>query len=180
MDAIFQRLRGRLLRYAAIALTVAGILVIGVGAYRLVAYSVPLANGDYIGAAESGAGDASVALYDAGLQAYREGNLDAAQQLFSASYSKLLADGTLPTAYSKQKLASDCQFYLGNIQAMNKQIEPAIQAYEQSLRLNPDNMDAKYNLEMLKKQQQGGGGSGNGGDQGKPGGPPGKGGKTGI
>src|SRR5262245_9562327 len=150
MDRIFKSLRGRLLRYLAFALLVAGILAIGVGAFRLVAYSVPLAQGDYIGAADSGAGDASVALYDAGLQAYKEGNLDAAQELFTKSYSALLGDGTLPTSYSKQDLASNCQFYLGNIQAQNHQIDQAIQAYEQSLRMNPNNMDAKYNLEMLK------------------------------
>ncbi len=48
-------------------------------------------------------------------------------------------------------------YNLGNTYLSNKKIDEAIQAYKQSLKLNPKDMDAKYNLAYalkMKKQQQ--------------------------
>ncbi len=47
-------------------------------------------------------------------------------------------------------------YNLGNAMAFNGDFDAAIEAYEKSLALNPDNEDAKYNLELVKsmKDQQ--------------------------
>ncbi len=55
-------------------------------------------------------------------------------------------------------LAEQSYFNLGNIYFQNGQFEQAAEAYKQALRINPADMDAKYNLELtlqkLKKQKQ--------------------------
>lgn len=52
---------------------------------------------------------------------------------------------------------------LGNAYFKSNQLEDAIKSYENALKLNPSDMDTKFNLAMAKKQQKnkGGGGSNN-------------------
>lgn len=50
---------------------------------------------------------------------------------------------------------------LGNAYFKSNQLEQAIQAYENALKLNPSDMDTKYNLAMAKKQQKNKGGGKN-------------------
>lgn len=69
------------------------------------------------------------------VKAYRNGQYEEAAALFS----------TDPTANG---------FYnTGNAWAHAGQIDKAIAAYEQALKLNPAHQDARFNLEYLKKQQ---------------------------
>jgi tetratricopeptide (TPR) repeat protein len=53
---------------------------------------------------------------------------------------------------------SNNYYNLGNSFLQDKKLEESIEAYKNSLRLNPGNMEAKYNLayaqDLLKKQQQ--------------------------
>jgi Ca-activated chloride channel family protein len=53
---------------------------------------------------------------------------------------------------------SNNYYNLGNSFLQNKKLKESIEAYKNSLRLNPDNMQAKYNLafaqDQLKQQQQ--------------------------
>jgi len=55
-------------------------------------------------------------------------------------------------------LAARAQYNLGNTHFRKGDYQSAIQAYKESLELNPDDMDAKYNLEvarrMLKEQSE--------------------------
>ena len=49
------------------------------------------------------------------------------------------------------KIAESNAFYnMGNAHFQNQEIDEAIDAYKQSIRLSPDNNDAKYNLAMAK------------------------------
>ncbi len=69
------------------------------------------------------------------VKAYRNGQYEQAAVLFSKD----------PTANG---------FYnTGNALALSGQIDKAIAAYEQALKLNPAHQDARFNLEYLKKQQ---------------------------
>lgn len=49
------------------------------------------------------------------------------------------------------KLAASAQFNLGNTQFRMQDYLKAIQAYEESLKLNPKDVDAKFNLELARK-----------------------------
>lgn len=52
---------------------------------------------------------------------------------------------------AKNKTAESNAFYnLGNAHFQNQEIDEAIDSYKQSIRLNTDNKDAKYNLAMAK------------------------------
>ncbi len=70
---------------------------------------------------------------------YRSGNYEAAEQAFSSQQD---ADG---------------YYNLGNAMAQQNKFDEALDAYTKSLKLNPDNEDAKANADIvkqLKKQQQ--------------------------
>ena len=60
--------------------------------------------------------------------------------------------------------ASDYYYNFGNIAVKKKDWKAAVDAYKQSLRLNPDDLDAKENYayakQMLKNDENGGGGGG--------------------
>ena len=60
--------------------------------------------------------------------------------------------------------ASDYYYNLGNIAVKKKDWKTAVDAYKQSLLLNPDDLDAKENYayakQMLKNEENGGGGDG--------------------
>jgi len=98
--------------------------------------------------------DLAAPYYNSGNTYHRQGNLEsAATQL---KQSNRTAAG---------KLAQNSNYNLGNTYFEAQDWEHAIEAYKESLRINPDDQDAKYNLELaLKKleeqqqQQQGGGG----------------------
>lgn len=71
------------------------------------------------------------------------------------------ASGSFFTAAEMRKdnlKKAESLYNLGNSYLKNKKVEESIEAYKNSLRLNPSNMEAKYNLayaqDMLKQQQQ--------------------------
>jgi Ca-activated chloride channel family protein len=57
---------------------------------------------------------------------------------------KVFLDNSTATIDNKKK--ADSYFNLGNSLVNNNKLEESINAYKNSLRLNPDNMEAKYNL----------------------------------
>lgn len=140
------------------------------GGWRMIAYSLPMQTGDYVRAAESGSGNAANAYYDAGLLAYENEQYKDAKELFTAAQSALTSSsGDLPP--EARAMAAKIQFALGNNYFRQKQLKAAAEAYRQSLRFDPENLEAKYNLELMQKLLASGGGSGNGpGDPKDPGG----------
>lgn len=91
------------------------------------------------------------AQFNLGDALYKQGKFDDAAKIFN----KISADNK--TADQKKQLASS--FYnLGNSLLKSKKLKESIEAYENSLRLNPHDMDAKYNLayakELMKKNNQ--------------------------
>ncbi len=114
---------------------------------------------DYI-AAQRENPDLAEPYYNAGNAYYRDGNLEAAAAQTQQS---------IRTA--EDQLAQNSFYNLGNTYFKAEDWQKAIEAYKEALRINPDDSDAKYNLELaLKKleeqqqqqqqQQQSGGGGG--------------------
>jgi hypothetical protein len=145
-------------------------------------------------------GNLEVALYDRGLTEYRQAlassDASTAQDLWTragndltAAYNQLLKEGNGSVPHSSRQLAADIQFQLGNMQVMDglaeqdvKLIQTGVQSYEQCLRLDPSNLAARYNIELLEQSDQvnkkeNPGGPGKPGDKpGQPGNQPGGGG----
>ena len=73
-------------------------------------------------------------------------------------YLKGLGDSLKSVSASKASKASDCFHNSGNLALKQKKYQEAVDAYKESLRLEPDNFETKSNLayaqKMLKEQQQ--------------------------
>lgn len=167
------------------------------GCYRYISWTDPLTHDNYSQAAESEVGDKAIALFDRGLTEYREAlaqtNQEAAQAQWtdaqkdlSAAYNQLLQEGNGTVPASSRQLAADIQFQLGNMQVQNglaqqslELIQAGVQSYEECLRLDPSNLAAKYNIELLEQsdkvnKKDNPGGPGKPGDKpGQPGSQPG-------
>lgn len=88
--------------------------------------------------------DLAEPVYNAGNSHYRQRGWEDAQQ----SYEKALS-------IAEGELAQSATFNLGNVLFNADSLEEAIEAYKQALRMNPDDADAKHNLELaLRKQQE--------------------------
>lgn len=156
------------------------VVIFLVGLYMLFSNSIPMMSHDYESAASSAASDQSVVLYDVGLQRYQAQKYEGALKALNDAYNACLGKNGVVND-DKRKLAGNIKFLTGNALVRSKQLQQAVEAYKDALRLDPDNLYAKYNLEMLQSMNGGQGpGSGPGGEQ-KPGdGKPGKGIKKGI
>jgi len=171
--------RRRVLLGCVATIAFAGVFLLGM--LRLFNYTLPLYIGNPVSASESGYGDPVVALYDAALQSYQAEDFEGASKLASKAYSKMSEEhGAIATTARAQKTAGDIQFLLGLSREKVKRQQQAIEAYEQALRHDPDNLPAKYNLERLLKAQGGAGGAGGQQPGQKPGGGSSHQGKKGI
>lgn len=82
--------------------------------------------------------------YNAGNAFHRQGDLEKASSQIEQSLRK--AEG---------ELAQLANYNLGNTHFLGEAWSEAIEAYRQALRLKPDDVDAKHNLELaLQKQQE--------------------------
>jgi tetratricopeptide (TPR) repeat protein len=156
------------------------VLVFFAGVYFLFSNSISMLRHDFEDAANSPVTERSVTWYDVGLQRYEAQDYDNAVKALQLAYNDCLGKNGVVND-DKRKLASNIKFLTGNALVRGKQLQQAVEAYKDALRLDPDNLYAKYNLEMLQSMNGGQGpGSGPGGEQ-KPGdGQPGKGIKKGI
>lgn len=92
--------------------------------------------------------------YNLGSALYKAERFDKAEQVITA-----VAADTLRTDQER----SEAFYNLGNTQFKQQKYKEALESYKQSLRLNPDDQEAKYNYAYTKKllddqQKDGGGG----------------------
>ena len=80
---------------------------------------------------------------------FRSERYDKAEQ----TLKKFVTDST-----RTEKDRADAYYNLGNMQFMQQKLQEALESYKNSLRLNPEDMEAKYNYaytkKMLEQQQQ--------------------------
>lgn len=121
------------------------------GIFRLWAYTYPMLNQDYRSAVEASVGDEVLAWYARGVERYRLGDHRNAKRILTEAFNKLTREtGLVPE--DRRQLGSDIQHLLGVVNEHEKQFRLAVSAYEESLKLEPNNLASKYNLERLKNQ----------------------------
>ncbi|MBS1991940.1 MAG: tetratricopeptide repeat protein [Cyanobacteria bacterium SZAS LIN-2] len=147
----------------ALSLTIA--CAFGYGFYGLVTYAWPLSH-DRLGEARASlVADETEVLLNGAAKAYDEsilpnGKVDKARlaeasRVLEVELDKLISQSGRYRLLDKSKLTR-VYFLLGKVYQRQEKFDKAIDAYENTLRLDPDHLPAKYNLEML--QMQGGGG----------------------
>ncbi len=92
-------------------------------------------------------------------QQYLDGNFQQAAEQFTdpawQAAAQYKATRKVSQDEAMQQATTDTGFYnQGNVLAKSGQLEKAISSYEEALKLNPDNEDAKYNKDLVEKQQQ--------------------------
>ncbi|MEZ4644304.1 MAG: VWA domain-containing protein [Chloroflexota bacterium] len=97
---------------------------------------------DYVDAQQT-APELAEPVYNAANTRYRQDGLDEAQQLMQNALAQ--ADG---------ELAQFSHYNLGNFYFDQQDYAAAVEAYKEALRLNPNDQEAKYNLELALQQLQ--------------------------
>lgn len=104
-------------------------------------------------------GDRVVARFNYGLVIYQADDYETARSKLEKAYASCCDEhGVVRPGY--QLRASDIMLLIGNAWANRGKVSEAVVAYELSLKLNPGNITATYNLEKLQDSQDGDGSSG--------------------
>ncbi len=94
-----------------------------------------------------------------GMQQFNKGAYQQAAQKFedsdwqAASWYKAGDYDKAVKQYSQMQKSEDSLYNLGNALAKSGKTKEAMEKYEEVLKINPQNEDAKFNLEYLKQQQ---------------------------
>ena len=142
---------GRLVLSLAIA------FAFGYGCYGFFTYALPLSQDNFREARTSLVADQTEILLNGAAKAYDEGKLDDAARVLELQLEKLIDKSGRYNRLDRWKLERT-YFLLGKIYHKQEKFDKAIQNYEDTLRMNPDHLPAKYNLEMIQAQGGKGGG----------------------
>ena len=131
----------------------------GYGFYGLFTYVVPFYKGDLVTAMDSRVADQSEILINGACDAYDKGKFDEAAMILELALEKLVDKSGRFDLTNRAKLES-VFFMLGKCYHLQEKFDKAIANYEDTLRLNPNHLPAKYNLEMIQMDGGKGGGGG--------------------
>jgi tetratricopeptide (TPR) repeat protein len=120
------------------------------------AQDYPASEGDYRTALEKDS-SSFAARFNLGDALYKQERFEEAEKEFAA-----LADSPV---FESVEQAGKVFYNLGNAQFSQKKLKEALESYKMSLRVNPGDLEAKYNLAYVQKlleeqENEGGGGSG--------------------
>ncbi len=135
-------------------LRIGGFLAILFGLLLLGTLSIPMLTQNYHIPAETGIGDTSYALYDVGLDRYKAEKYSDAVKALTEAYNLCLGPQGVVEG-DKQTLAAESKFLIGNALVRSKQLSKAAEAYKECLRIDPNHLYAKYNLEKLQSMNGG-------------------------
>lgn len=167
----FAKVLGKL----ALSLAIAG--AFGYGFYGLCTYVLPLSQDNFGNARSSAVADQAEVFLNGAAKAYDDsllpnGKVDKARlaeatKVLEMEVDLLISKSGRYNLTDRSKLTR-VYFLLGKCYQRQEKADKAIESYENTLRLDPTHLPAKYNLEML----QSGGDGGEGGKQPDKGQPP--------
>jgi tetratricopeptide (TPR) repeat protein len=137
----------------------------GIGYYGLHTYAVPMSKDNVRQARVSAVADQTEVLLNGAAKSYEEGRIEEAAKVLELNL-ELLVDKTGRYKASNRWKLERVYFLLGKCYHRMEVFDKARHNYEDTLRLNPAHLPAKYNLEMIEAQG-GGGEGGNSPDPGK-------------
>jgi tetratricopeptide (TPR) repeat protein len=143
----------------ALTMICLGLIAILLGFLEGMNYAWPMYQHHYDDVSAKSVGNYGFVAYDSGLDSYKQGDYDTALKTLTTGYTQLSdADGNIPA--SKQRLAADYQLLIGDCLFNQQKIQPAVEAWKQALRHDPNDMPSKYNLELVAQMQSASGGGG--------------------
>lgn len=152
--SMFQIARGSAL---AFTLSLGIALVFAFGFYGLFTYAIPLSKSEVRVAMVSKVADRTEVLLNGAAHDYDAGNIQEAVKVLELALEQLVSKTGQYNRLDGWKLER-VYFLLAKCYDRLDTPDKAIQNYEETLRLNPDHLPAKYNLERL--QAKGGGDKG--------------------
>ena len=135
--------------------------VFGYGFYGLVTYALPLSHNDYRQAMTSYVADPSEVLLNGAQQDYENGRVAEATKVLELNLEKMVDQNGRYRVQDRWKLER-IYFLLGKCYQKQKKLDKAAENYIETLRINPKNLPAKYNLEMVQPPPPPPGGGGDG------------------
>jgi tetratricopeptide (TPR) repeat protein len=129
------------------------------GYYGLITYVVPFWHDDFRQAMASSVADETDVLLNGAQAAYLRGDLKETSKVLELALDKLVDKGGRYQAKDKWKLER-IYFLLGKTYHRQEQFGKAAENYIQTLRLNPNHLPAKYNLESIQNPPGNGGAPG--------------------
>lgn len=154
---MLNELKAKLGKAARVALSLAIVSAFGYGFYGLVTYALPLSHDDLPQAQTSLVADQTEILIAGAAKAYEEGRYEESTKVLELALEELVSKSGRYQAANRWKLER-VYFLLGKSYHRMKKFDKAVQNYEDTLRMNPDHMPAKYNLEMIQAEGGGDGG----------------------
>lgn len=146
-------------RLGKLALSLAIAFAFGYGFYGLFTYALPLSKNDFRQAMSSVVADETEVLINGAAQEYEQGNYEDATKALELALDKMVTKSGQHKLQDRWKLER-VYFLLGKSYHRQKQFDKAAENYKETLRLNPNHLFAKYNLEMLEPPPSSGGNGG--------------------
>jgi tetratricopeptide (TPR) repeat protein len=131
-------------------------LAFGYGYYGFKTYVEPLSQNNFRQAMTSVVADETEVLLNGAAHDYEQGKTKESIKVLELALEKLIDKSGRYQHWKLERI----YFLLGKSYQREKKFDKAAENYIETLRLNPNHLQAKYNLEMIQPPPSGGGGGG--------------------